>query len=298
MEFQATHGGTPRFSPLDSSSVTDFGTVDGRWAVQFEGDVQPSVGIFKVHHDGTANGTFLTALGDYRYLAGRVDGGLMRLSCFDGGHAFLFTAEMLDENSMQGNFWSSYGRPQAWIAKRDAEAALPDAFDLTRWNESVRLGDLSYPDLEGKPRSLDDPAFAGKARMLVVFGTWCPNCNDEAPYLVELDARYRERGLSILGLAFEHSGDFVQDAERVRRFEERYSVTYPILVAGLSDKGRASEAFPALDRVRSYPTTIFLDAKGAVRAVHQGYTGPATGEAHLRLRRQFEALIEELLVEG
>ena len=36
-----------------------------------------------------------------------------------------------------------------------------------------------------------------------MFGSWCPNCHDAAEYLVELDRRYRSRGLSILGLAFE-----------------------------------------------------------------------------------------------
>lgn len=298
LAFRATKGGDPRFKPVDATASTMVGTADGRWAVHFGNSQQVSVGIFKVHHDGTATGTFLTTTGDYRYLAGDFIEGQLRLSCFDGSHAFLFKARMLDEDTIQGDFWSSGGRPQPWKARRDATVTLPEAFDLTKWNEGVNLGDLAYPDLEGNLRSLDDPAFAGKARMLVVFGTWCPNCNDEAPYLVELDARYRQRGLSILGLAFEHSGEFERDAERVRRFAERHSARYPILIAGLSNKGAASEAFPALDRVRSFPTTIFMDAKGVVRAVHQGYTGPATGEAHLELRRKYEGLIEELLAEG
>jgi len=60
----------------------------------------------------------------------------------------------------------------------------------------------------------------------------------------------------------------------------------------------ASKAFPLLDRVRSYPTTIFLHADGRVRAVHTGYTGPATGPAYDHLRAEFESLIEELLAES
>ena len=60
-------------------------------------------------------------------------------------------------------------------------------------------------------------------------------------------------------------------------------------------KGRASEALPFLDRLRSYPTTIFLDNNGHIKAVHSGFSGPATGAAHRELRGKFAAIIEELL---
>jgi hypothetical protein len=115
---------------------------------------------------------------------------------------------------------------------------------------------------------------------------------------VELDARYRDRGLSILVLAFEHTGDHERDAEQVRRFAAHHGIRYPILVAGLSDKGEASRAFPLIDRVRSYPTTIFLNADGEVKAIHQGYTGPATGAANTRLRERYDELIQGLLREA
>jgi len=47
--------------------------------------------------------------------------------------------------------------------------------------------------------------------------------------------------------------------------------------------------------VRAYPTTVFLRADGSVRAVHQGFSGPATGAEHQKLRQDFERLIAELL---
>ena len=156
---------------------------------------------------------------------------------------------------------------------------------------------MVYPDLDGRPRSLADPEFAGRARIVEIFGSWCPNCSDATAYLVELDREYRERGLSIVGLAFEMTGDFERDAAQVRVYAEHHRIDFPLLVAGVSDKGKASESFPLLDRIRSYPTTIFMHADGRVRAVHQGYTGPATGEAYAELRERFRELVEELLRE-
>ena len=52
-----------------------------------------------------------------------------------------------------------------------------------------------------------------------------------------------------------------------------------------------------LDSVRAFPTTIFLRSDGSVRAVHQGYCGPATGPEHQKLREDFERLISELLAD-
>jgi hypothetical protein len=72
-------------------------------------------------------------------------------------------------------------------------------------------------------------------------------------------------------------------------------VEYPLFLAGRADKDAASAAFPAVDRVRAYPTTIFLAGDGRVRAVHSGYAGPATGAEHEALRARFEGLIEECL---
>ncbi len=292
MTFSAVAGKAPRF-PVEATSE-GAAKISGRWAVQFEGDEYPAVGIFRGESDGSAAGTFLTALGDYRFLAGRVDGNKMRLSCFDGAHAFRFDAELDAEGKMQGQFWSSKGRPQAWTAELDAKASLENPYELTSW-QGGEIGSFTYPDLDGRPRRLDDPDFAGKARLIVVFGSWCPNCKDETEYLVELDKKYRARGLSILGLAFELTGDLDRDRAQVRGYAEHHGVEYPILVAGISDKAAATKAFPALDRVRSYPTTIFMDAKGEVRAVHTGFSGPATGEEHARLRAKFEAEIEAIL---
>ena len=98
-----------------------------------------------------------------------------------------------------------------------------------------------------------------------------------------------------MGLAFELTGNFERDARQVRRYVDRFEIEYPVLVAGVADKEKASAALPIIDRLRSYPTTIFLDAEGEVYSVHAGFSGPATGEAYQKLREDFETIIKELL---
>lgn len=273
----------------------DRGPYLGRWAVKFESSTDPAVGVFQPLGPDRVQGTFLTTTGDYRFLAGRVTESGLALSCFDGAHAFLFRATRGADGTLQGDFWSSDTWHETWQASPDEAAQLPDAFRQTLVNQKANLADFSFPNLDGVPVNLADPRFDGQARLIYVFGSWCPNCHDAATYLSELDQKYRSRGLSILGLAFELTGDFERDAEQVKRYLQRHDCTYPVLIAGTSDKAQASRTFPLLDRIRSYPTTLFLDRSGTIRHVHTGFSGPATGADHETLRQEFEQRIEELL---
>ena len=306
MSFRAAAGLADRFAECKApvGHRASAKAVAGRWAMKFDKDSDPAVGVFEAGEGSIVAGTVLTPTGDYRFLAGDFCGtqkssgevdGQLRLSAFDGAHAFLLTATTADGATLSGDFWSGESFHDTWSAKRDENATLPDGFTLTHGVEGVKLSEVVFPDLDGKPRSLADPAFAGKARIIEIFGSWCPNCHDASAYLVDLDRRYRDRGLSIVGVAFELTGDFTRDAGQVRTFAAHHGIKYPLLLAGLADKEKVSAALPILDKFRAYPTTIILDGEGRIRAVHTGFSGPATGKEYDALRVEFESLIEELL---
>lgn len=288
-----------RFDPIPGAGEAS--DLSGRWRVKFSSSDDDAVGVFQVDpKTSLATGTFLTTTGDYRYLAGRVDGGLLRLSTFDGAHAFLFKATVQPDGSLKGDFWSGAWWHETWTAERDDDAALPDAMGQTTWRADTELDELIFADLNGKPTSVAQAMDAldeggAKATILLVFGSWCPNCADATEYLVELQNKYHARGLRVLGLAFELTGDLERDAKQVRIHQEHHGADWPVLVAGLSDKAKASAALPVLDKVRSYPTAIFMNVEREPVGVWTGFSGPATGEAHQNLRRRWEAMIEDLL---
>ena len=91
--------------------------------------------------------------------------------------------------------------------------------------------------------------------------------------------------------------DLEHERQKVREFAQRQGMDYPILIAGLANKQKASEAFPVLDKVRAFPTTVFRDASGATKAVHTGFNGPATGSEHEALVQRFRELVEQMLDE-
>lgn len=297
LPFHATVGPSDRFPHAAGIASDATATIAGRWSVKFASEEDPAVGVFEAHDEGVVTGTFLTTTGDYRYLAGVFDGERLQLSAFDGAHAFLFNARLAADGALAGDFWSRDAFHDTWTATKDPKAELPDAFTLTKRTDNYDLAKMTFPDLEGKPRTLADPAFGGKARIVEVFGSWCPNCHDASNYLSDLYRRMHGRGLSVVGLAFELTGDLKRDTEQVKTFAALHKVEYPLLIAGVSDREKASAALPMLDKLRAYPTLIVLDRDGKVRAVYTGFSGPATGDAYKAFQIKFESVIEELLAQ-
>ena len=112
------------------------------------------------------------------------------------------------------------------------------------------------------------------------------------------DRKYRSRGLAIVGLAFEMTGDVERDRMFVGRYAERHGLEIPLLLAGTSDKAKAAAALPSLERIVSFPTTIFVGRDGKVRRIYNGFAGPATGEHHTALVGRMERELEMLLAES
>ncbi|MEM7518913.1 MAG: TlpA disulfide reductase family protein, partial [Planctomycetota bacterium] len=243
--------------------------------------------------------TFLTTVGDYRFLSGSFEGGRLRLSCFDGAHAFLFDAVASRNGMLRGDFWSRDSYHTTWIGNPDDKIELPDPFSISHWNSEVTLDSMAFTEPtqngNGKRAALGDERFHGKARILQVFGSWCPNCHDETNYLKELHERYSKEGLSIAAVAFELTGNSRKDLEQLSRYVARMAIPYPVLYGGVWSKEKATMTFGGLDRIHAYPTTIFFDQKGNPAAVYTGFTGPAAPIQHERLRASFDKIIQSLL---
>lgn len=282
-----------RRGPSASSEFT------GRWEVNFvEDDGHEYIAIGEFDQQGSkVTGTFLTALGDYRYLAGEVDGDMLHLSTFDGAHAFVFTAKMDSQGQLSGDFWSGTSWHESWTASRNFDAQLPDAYALTYLKDDYERFEFSFPDLDGKPVSLLDEKYRDKVVLVTLSGTWCPNCDDEVRFLSSYFEDNKERGLEVVTLLYEHFEAFEPAAKQGRALRDKYAVGYDILIAGTSDKTQAAETLPMLNHVLAFPTMIFIDRKGQVRKIHTGFSGPGTGQYYTQFVAEFGALMDELLGE-
>ncbi|NKI32517.1 peroxiredoxin family protein [Croceivirga thetidis] len=295
--FSATFGDSPRFVVGSQSKVN----VSGIWEVTFDIDNPnggyPAKGIF-TQTDSLVTGTFRTNTGDYRYLEGVVDGVELKLSTFDGTHAFLFLAEATD-STLNGTFYSGKHSIEKFVAKRNEAFELSDSNTLTFLKDGFDSFDFSFPDTKGDMISISDESFENKVVLVQILGTWCPNCLDETRYYVDYLQQNPNPDLKMIGLAFEYAKTKEKAMGRVKRLIDREEIPYPILLAqyGGADKKLANEKLPMLNHVLSYPTTIFVDKMGKVRKIHTGFNGPATGEKYEEFQVDFNETVKELLAE-
>ena len=275
--------------------------ITGNWETVFspktEADKYIAKGVFK-QNGNQVIGTFLTETGDYRFLEGVVNGTDLKLSTFDGAHAFLFTGKVTD-STINGTFYSGSHWKEPFTAKRNESYQLPSADALTFLNEGYDSLAFTFPDANGNMISLADERFKNKVVLVQIMGTWCPNCLDESKYYAEFYKENKDKGIEVVALAFEYAKTNEKAFASIKRLQDRIGIMYPILLAqtGTTSKQKAQEKLPMLNHVLSYPTTVFVDKKGKVRKIHTGFNGPATGEKFTEFKTEFKAFVGELLAE-
>ena len=298
MPFKAFYNSNDRFK-LTEPAATD---VSGNWEVTFspdsDEDTNLAKGIFKQNKQ-KVTGTFQTKTGDYRYLEGVINGNQLKMSTFDGAHAYLFTATVTD-STMSGTFFSGNNWSQPYIAKRNDRFELPDANTLTFLKEGYERLEFSFPDEDGQVVTLSDAQFKDKVVVVQIMGTWCPNCLDETKYFSDYYNKNAEKDLAFVALAFEYAKTEEKAFKAIKGLKDRIGIEYPILLAqyGTSNKSEAQEKLPMLNQVLSYPTSIFIDKSGKVRKIHTGFSGPATGKAYIDFKKEFEDFLNELMAES
>ncbi len=304
----ATAGGQELFPAVKLTEKA--GSFGGTWRATFrDGDKSyPATGVFT--QQGTRlKGTFLTTTGDYRYLSGQVSAQDIKLSTFDGSHAFLFTAhngpkEPIDitkeyaPNTLFGDFYSGKSGHETWTAVPDPKATLPDADTLVYLKKGESRLNFKFPNvLEGGSISPTDPKYRGKVVVLQILGSWCPNCMDETNFLAPWYEKNKARGVEVIGLGYERSGDYAVAAPKLRNMRQRFHIGYDVAFAGVSNKDSVARSLPQLAKFLAFPTTIFLDKKGNVRKIHTGFAGPGTGTYYQEEIDGFNKTVDKLLKE-
>jgi len=115
--------------------------------------------------------------------------------------------------------------------------------------------------LDGDSVSLAD--HRGKVVLFNIWATWCHPCRDEIPELREIHARYRERGLELVGVSVDADGA----ESTIREFVKDFRMTYPVWL----DPGeRVSTQFLTI----GVPTTFLIDREGVLRWRKTGPIAP------------------------
>ena len=293
-----------RFAPPPPEQAAD-PQIAGNWEMKLvgedsrpgrEGRAPQSWKLYLRQSGPEVSGSILRVDGDTGTLSGlwHADGTLV-LSHFAGERPVLLEAKLQPDGTLD----ITLNRLNKYLAAKTNEArakGIPDPPDPSRYTSVKDPSEpfhFSFLDVNGK--TVSDAQFKGKVMILSIGGTWCPNCRDEAPFLVGLYKKFHSKGLEIVGLNFEASGDPAEDTPRIASFIKEFQVPYPVLLAGAIPD--VKDKLPQLVNFGAYPTTIYLGRDGRVASVHAGFASAATGDEHLRLQSEVRTLVQRLLAQ-
>ncbi|WP_435019356.1 redoxin domain-containing protein [Tundrisphaera sp. TA3] len=137
--------------------------------------------------------------------------------------------------------------------------------------------ELAHLDLVGKPapevkaRDIADAPFRladakGKYVLVDFWATWCAPCIAELPRLQAAQAKYKDKGLVIVGVSLDESKAAVADFVKARQVDWRQ-------IHNATSDGDLVEAFS----VKTIPATFLIDPKGTI--VRLDLRGPALDKA-------------------
>lgn len=116
--------------------------------------------------------------------------------------------------------------------------------------------DFTLPDSTGSPIKLS--AYKGKVVLLDFWATWCEGCKIEIPWYVEFQNKYRNDGLTAIGVSMDDDG-----WKSVKPFLEEHKLNYPVVIAN-QDLANRYGGLPSL------PMTLLIDRNGKISESQAG----------------------------
>lgn len=132
----------------------------------------------------------------------------------------------------------------------------------------VQAPDFELTSLDGKRVKLSD--YRGKAVLLNFWATWCSPCKVEMPWFVDLQKKYGNDGLVVVGIAMDDT-----ETDKIAQFASEMGVNYPVLLG--TDK--VSEQY---GNVEYLPTSFYIDRQGRIVGKGTGLLGRGEVEENVQ----------------
>jgi thiol-disulfide isomerase/thioredoxin len=299
-DYASNFHATRYVAPAATASALNVPSIDGVWELPHDSPKGEKAWRLIVKQKGAEiSATVLRVDGDTGALTGGWQDGKFVASHFDGSRPGLIAITPQSDGTLQveihakprNEILTAY-RPEVARAKGLPEPA--NYLTHTTVRDPNEVFTYSFPDIHGNVVTNEDPRFKGKVVLAIVTGTWCPNCHDEARYLVQLYKQYHDKGLEIVALDFEEA-DQQKSLTRVNAFIKQYQVPYTYLIAGTPDE--MWEKVPQAVNLNTWPATLFIGRDGRVKATYSGFASGASGIYNSELKDHFVSVVDRLLKE-
>ena len=131
------------------------------------------------------------------------------------------------------------------------------AFAKVKLNQE--FPDFNLPKLQEPAKMLKLSSLKGKVVVLDFWASWCEPCKVELPVLNKMNAKYKGKGLEIIGVNED------KEPSDAKTFLNEFPVTMTLLA-----DGQKGDVLTKLE-VAGLPVTYVLDKKGKVTKIHKGF---------------------------
>ena len=120
--------------------------------------------------------------------------------------------------------------------------------------EGMKIKDFTLPGIDGTPVSLMNEVAKNKITVIDFWASWCGPCRQDMPFMVELYGKYKDKGLSIIGISLD------EDSDAWKAATQQLNIPWP----QMSDLKGWDNAVAQYFCVNSIPHTIIVDQQGKI----------------------------------
>ena len=152
-----------------------------------------------------------------------------------------------------------------------ANTAAPAANSAARSSKSSEYPPLATSVAQADFEMLDGTKFKladrkGKVLLVNIWGTWCGPCRAEMPHLVEMQNKFRDQGLEVIGLNIGDGQGEIEPNELIEPFVEKMKLNYTIA----RSPNESTLKFFQFTKMDGVPQTLLIDREGHLRGVFHG----------------------------
>src|SRR5436305_11323277 len=168
------------------------------------------------------------------------------------------------------------GRPLLQHAFAQAQGNSGDQEPLIPPDQRKPAPNFILTDAKGDTINLS--TYKGKVVLLDFWATWCGGCKTEIPWYMEFDAKYKDRGLAVIGVSMDEDGwKTVKPFLALEKDPEtggHTAMKYPVVIG--------SDSLAKQYNLTSMPMTLLIDREGRIAVSHTGMVAKDDWENKIR----------------
>lgn len=127
--------------------------------------------------------------------------------------------------------------------------------------------DFTLTDSKGTPIRLSD--YKGRVVLLDFWATWCHGCKTEIPWYMEFEDKYKESGLTVIGVSMDGDG-----WKSVTPFIKEKKINYDVVIG--------NDTLAKQYGLTSMPLTLLIDRNGRIADSHAGVVDKTAWEGEIK----------------